>query len=306
MQICSTPFGLVNEALTIKINCTQATEMKILITFASGVFALVGVALGVWLSRRTEYEKWRRKNQSETFSHFLKMLSDAQHQAINAFHDSSLSDQEQDIRVTEIYHPALEYGRVVRLYLSNTNRETFARLANEIWSEHAKRGHGDSRLDTIRKKADEIQDIFEAEMHADEAEMHADFNLRQIIMNGWHRLWILLTVIAAIVAGLAAALSISDISPRITESTLNFLPKETNSKLGFDLNKPYYIVEDQRVVIPPGYEKAMEQAAEGEALRYKIQIAAVAFGGWFVACTTVLALGHGVAWVIRGFKRKNA
>lgn len=93
------------------------------------------------------------------------MFSGAQHQAINAFHDRSLSEQEQDIRVTEIYHPALEYGRVVRLYLSNSNRHKFTKLANEVWSLHAGRGLGDSRLSTMRKKVDEIQKIFEAEIH---------------------------------------------------------------------------------------------------------------------------------------------
>lgn len=139
--------------------------MEILATYASGLFALLGVVLGAWLGRRSEYEKWRRQNQSETFAQFLKMLSEAQHQAINTFHDSSLSDQEQDIHVTEIYHPVLEYSRVVMLYLSNKNRERFSKLANEVWSLHAGREFGDSRLSTMRNKVDEIQKIFEAEIH---------------------------------------------------------------------------------------------------------------------------------------------
>lgn len=125
---------------------------------------MLGVAIGAWLGRRNEYEKWRRQNQSETFAHFLGMLSDAQHQAINALHDSSLSEQEQDIRVTEIYHPALEYGRVARLYLKDTIREKFTKLANEVWSLHAGRGLGDDRFYAMSKKVDEIQKIFEAEI----------------------------------------------------------------------------------------------------------------------------------------------
>ncbi len=142
----------------------QPSEMAILETFSSGLFALLGVWLGAWLVRRTEYEKWRRQNQSETFAHFLNMLSDAQHQAIDAFHDKSLSEQEQDIRVTETYQPALEYGRVVRLYLKDNNRERFDSLAKEVWSLHAGRVLGDARLSTMRRKVDEIQKILEAEL----------------------------------------------------------------------------------------------------------------------------------------------
>lgn len=139
--------------------------MSILVATVSGLFALLGGFFGAWLTRRTEYEKWLRQSKSETFARFLELISKAQMDAIDAFHDSSLNDQQQDLRVTETYLPAFEYGRVVRLYLPKCKRDRFSQLAKEVWLLHSQRSLGDSRLARMNEKLGQIQELLEGELH---------------------------------------------------------------------------------------------------------------------------------------------
>lgn len=145
----------------------QASEpnLQIVLPVVSGFFALLGSFVGAWLARRTEYEKWLLQNKSETFGRFLDLITTAQKNAIDAFHDSGLSDQQQDGRVTEIYLPALQYGRVVRLYLQESNREQFSQLAKAVFDIHSDRHRGNSRLNAMEEKLHEIQRLLESELH---------------------------------------------------------------------------------------------------------------------------------------------
>lgn len=146
---------------------SQASDpnLPIIVAFVSGFFSLFGGIIGAWLARRTEYEKWLRQNKSETFARFLEMISKAQKDAIDVFHDCSLSQQQQDIRVTEVYLPALEYGRVVRLYLQKCKRDQFSQLARAVWELHSDRSRKDSRLKTMEEKLRQIQELLEGELH---------------------------------------------------------------------------------------------------------------------------------------------
>lgn len=139
-------------------------NLPIIVAVVSGSFALLGGLIGAWLARRTEYEKWLRQNKSETFARFLEMISKAQKDAIDVFRDGLLDRQQQDIRVTEAYLPALEYGRVVRLYLQKCKRDQFSQLAKAVWELHTDRSRGDSRLKTMEEKLRQIQELLEGEL----------------------------------------------------------------------------------------------------------------------------------------------
>jgi hypothetical protein len=140
-------------------------NLPIIVAVVSGLFALLGAFIGAWLGRRSEYEKWLRQNKSETFAHFLELISAAQKDAIDALHDSTSDHQQQDLRVTEVYLPALEYGRVVRLYLQENKREQFSELAKSVYVLHSDRTLGDSRLTKMNEKLRQIQELFERELH---------------------------------------------------------------------------------------------------------------------------------------------
>jgi hypothetical protein len=135
--------------------------MEIVVAVTAGLFSLLGAFAGAALARRTDYEKWLRENRSEVFAKFLELLSEAQKNATDAMFDNSMEQLAQDIKVTEAYRPALDYARVVCLYLPKEKRKEFRALAKEFWALHSTRGMGDSRLLKMPEKLEAIQKIFE-------------------------------------------------------------------------------------------------------------------------------------------------
>lgn len=139
-------------------------SMEIIIAVTAGLFSLLGAFVGAVYARHTEYEKWLRRNRSEVYAKFLELLSEAQKNATDAMFDNRLEQLQQDIKVTEAYRPALDYARVVCLYLPKKNREEFRKLSKEFWALHSSRGLGDSRLLKMPEKLEAIQRIFEANL----------------------------------------------------------------------------------------------------------------------------------------------
>lgn len=138
--------------------------MEITVAVTAGLFSLLGAFAGAALARRTEYEKWLRENRSVVFAKFLELLSEAQTNATDAMFDNTSEQLQQDIRVTEAYRPALDYARVVCLYLPKDKRKKFRQLAQGFWALHSTRGLGDSRLLKMSEKLEAIQNIFEANL----------------------------------------------------------------------------------------------------------------------------------------------
>ena len=140
-------------------------DLSLVVAVVAGLFSLLGAMLGAWLGRRSEYEKWLREGKSEVFVKFLELISKAQNDAINVLHDPSLSAQPRDIRVTEVYVPALDYARVVRLYLKPAKRDSFSKLAREVYALHSTISLGSSRLGKMGEALDHMQQMFEDELH---------------------------------------------------------------------------------------------------------------------------------------------
>ena len=139
----------------------DAWSVSILVAVVAGLFALLGAFAGAWLTRRTEYDKWLRQNRSEVYTKFLDLLAKAHKEATDIMFDQSLEELLQNIKVTDAYMPAMDYVRVVRLYLPPETRQEFRDLAHSYFVLHSQRSLGDSRLTTMGKKLDQIQQMFE-------------------------------------------------------------------------------------------------------------------------------------------------
>jgi len=142
----------------------QNVALLVLVPIIAGLLSLLGAFAGAFLARRTEYEKWRRERRSEVYTRFLELMDDASEKTTSLLHDTTLQPPERDIEITEVYAPALNYIRVVRLYLPKSKREEFQRLAKDVWALHTDPELGDSRLQTAAKRLDQIQEIFESNL----------------------------------------------------------------------------------------------------------------------------------------------
>ena len=81
-------------------------------------------------------------------------------------------------------------------------------------------------------------------------------------MNGWHRLWVFVSLLLAVLASGVALSHIGDTKPVITESTLAYLQDTKPAKSGFDPSRPFVEVETRKVIVPAGYQDVMNRAAE--------------------------------------------
>jgi hypothetical protein len=130
-------------------------------------------------------------------------------------------------------------------------------------------------------------------------------------MNGWHRLWVVGSVVSAAATAVVTGFQISDVQPTISESTLKYFESEvptpiSSGKPTFHPDRPYYAVEEKKVITPSHYQREMEVAATREAVDIKHKIAVVALVVWALGCGGMLGVGHGIAWIIRGFRKQNA
>ena len=135
--------------------------MTLTAAFVSGLFAILGVFAGAYVSRRSEYEKWLRAERAKVFAEFLRAIDEAFTKSSDALHDSKLDQLERDIEVTKAYSVPLNHARIVRLFLPPGEREEFEKLAKTVWSLHATKDLGDSRISRLDQKLNEIQALFE-------------------------------------------------------------------------------------------------------------------------------------------------
>ncbi len=139
-------------------------EAKLTVAIIAGLFSLLGAFAGAFLARRTQYQKWLLENRSEVFAKFLELMHEAREEVANILFEEKSEELPKAIKITEMYSKPLNYVKIVRLYLPKKERERFQQLINEVWSLHSDRDLGDSRLLTMKKKLDEIQEIFESSL----------------------------------------------------------------------------------------------------------------------------------------------
>ena len=130
----------------------------------SAASALAGGFMGAYFTRQTQHQKWLLEHRSEAFAKFLQLLDDAHTGALGFLFDHALQEPERGLKVLEVYRPALNQARIVRLYLPKYVRQEFYELAKDYWALHSDPALGDSRLITMGNHLERIQEIFEQEL----------------------------------------------------------------------------------------------------------------------------------------------
>jgi hypothetical protein len=142
----------------------------VIVSLATGLCGLLGGFAGSWLGRRTEYEKWLRQERNGAFGRFLLKMKDFQWQALdlvleikNAPEDEKL---DPDIRLSQLKLDFEGEENMVRLYLSESDRDKFSTAVKElqaVYDPYIKQGR---RMDTTTKFNKEIRDLFERVLHS--------------------------------------------------------------------------------------------------------------------------------------------
>jgi hypothetical protein len=141
-------------------------DEKIIVAVVSGMFALLGGFVGAWLVRRTEYEKWLRQQRSIAFSDFITQLHQIRKIAVDVIYDTTLSEQQRDIKMTELFCDLNSQENIVRFYLKRCDREKFSSLKTELWAIYSPNIEQATRLKKVESLLSQIQAIFENTLHS--------------------------------------------------------------------------------------------------------------------------------------------
>lgn len=139
--------------------------LPIIVATVAGLFALLGGFFGAWLARRTEYEKWLRQERSAAFAEFLRQLNAVREKAIDVVHAPELSEQQRDIKVTELFVGLNGQENIVRLYLKSCDRDRFSNLKKQLWILHSPCTNQSRRIKEVEEVLSEVQSIFEKTIH---------------------------------------------------------------------------------------------------------------------------------------------
>ena len=140
-------------------------NLSIIVAIVSGLFALLGGFFGAWLARRTEYEKWLRKERSVAFAEFLKQAHSVREKATDILYNSGLSERERDLKITELFIRLNAQENIVRLYLKANDRESFSKLKHELWIFLSPTTRQTIRINNVDEVFSKIQEIFERTIH---------------------------------------------------------------------------------------------------------------------------------------------
>lgn len=135
--------------------------MDILVAFITGLLALLGSFVGVLLSRRSDYEKWLRQEQSLTFATFLREVLRVHHAALSIVHSQSPL-QQRDMEITELFLELEIHKQITRLYLRIDDRTLLDTLVNELRAALNPSSDQGRRMQEVQRILAKIQSIFEA------------------------------------------------------------------------------------------------------------------------------------------------
>ena len=136
-------------------------------------------------------------------------------------------------------------------------------------------------------------------------------------VNGWHRLWVLVSVVALVAAAFVVAAlwpneksvhhSLAFYDALTPSARSQIADDESDSKVGVTMPNGHVIYLKAEVAASRKTEALLQyQETLIAKLHSKQRLLLTQVAGvWLVACITLLALGHLVAWVVRGFRQRN-
>ncbi len=133
--------------------------MNITIAIITGLLALLGSFVGTLLSRRSDYEKWLRQEQSISFGTFLREVLRVHQKSLDIIHSQS---QQRDIEITELFMELEIHKQIARLYLKADDRDKLDLLVNELRAALNPDGDQGRRMQEVQRILAEVQSIFEA------------------------------------------------------------------------------------------------------------------------------------------------
>jgi hypothetical protein len=134
-------------------------------TLLAALFPLLGVFLGAWLTRRTEFEKWHRQEKTIAIARYLQHLHETRQNARNAMYDSSsLSALEKNTRAIQAFEDLGKSLALVRLYISEQNRRTLQEVQHNLYLQCTRDGGPAAGPNQISEMLEKIQILLETEL----------------------------------------------------------------------------------------------------------------------------------------------
>ena len=127
-------------------------------------FGLLGVFVGTWLTRRTEYEKWYRQEKSLAFADYLYELHNVRLNASEAFYSQEGTELDRSMQATTEFVKLGRFASRARLYMSPDVRISLIQLQNELWALCVSRDGPTSNSTKVKLMMESIQFLIEAEL----------------------------------------------------------------------------------------------------------------------------------------------
>lgn len=134
------------------------------IAIISGLFALIGAFIGGRIQRDTAHKKWLLEHRAKSFCDFLLALSNARSELFKFYPNPGKNNIHTEAKTYEIYHSVFIHAKIVRLFLSEKNKDKFIHLVESTCSLDAERPFTLKKLSEIETNIKQIQSIFEDDL----------------------------------------------------------------------------------------------------------------------------------------------
>ena len=108
---------------------TGTTWNSLLITSVTGA---LGIFVGSLIERKTKHQLWLSERRAEFFAEFLKILQKCEEKASIYLRENPEEKPRKSHQLYEIYYPARDYAKIVRLFLREDLRDHFEKLVRKI------------------------------------------------------------------------------------------------------------------------------------------------------------------------------
>jgi hypothetical protein len=130
----------------------------------SGLFALMGALIGVFIQRNTQHQNWLLEKRAEAFAEFLQRFEVSRREASDIIYNSEEKVSELETQILEAYEPTFIYSKIVRLFLSDDSKEEFSKLVHNYWSIQTTGGISVKKIEGLNNNLNQIQNILEANL----------------------------------------------------------------------------------------------------------------------------------------------